>query len=248
MKLAEIFTQLTYGELSQLSLGGTEAGEINESNYDRVLAHINLGLTALYKRFPLKEGRLTVALQQGRFSYPLNSVYAVNNARSKELVRYIVDAPTAPFKDDIHKVESVWTAGGYEFALNDEAELYSLFTPSAAVLRVHSAVVINSPELPAHLKTDTLEVVYRANHPILDQNVGSFDPSTYEMELPYSHLEPLLLFVASRVNNPIGMTNEFHAGNSYASKYEQACQQLEVANLRVDQGMQSNRLQNNGWV
>lgn len=70
MKLIEIFNQLTFGELAQLSMGGMDAGEINDKNYDAVLSHINLGLTALHKRFPLKEGRLVVALQQEGIPIP----------------------------------------------------------------------------------------------------------------------------------------------------------------------------------
>lgn len=247
MKLMEVFNQLTYGELSQISLGGAEQGEINLTNYDKVVAHINLGLTALYKRFPLKEGRLTVELQQGRLTYPLSTAYAVSNTASLEPVKYILDSDTS-FKGDIHKVEGVFTSIGYELGLNDQANPYAVMTPSAQVLSVPATIVANGMDLPEYLKTSTLSVVYRANHPIIDVNAGAFDPETYEVELPYSHLEPLLLYVASRVNNPIGMTNEFHAGNSYAAKYEQACQQLEQLNLRVDQGSQYNRLESKGWV
>ena len=247
MKLSEIFSQLTYGELSQISLGGGEMGEIHEGNYDRVLSHVNLGLTALYKRFPLKQGRLTIALQQGRFTYPLSKLYAVSNTKSHEPVKYILDSDAA-FKEDIHKVEAVFTASGWELGLNDEADPYAIATPSAQVLRVPPSIVAGGSDLPEPLKTTTLEVVYRANHPVISQEFTSIDPSYYEIELPYSHLEPLLLFVASRVNNPIGMTNEFHAGNSYAAKYEQACQQLEQFNLKVDQGSQNNRILRNGWV
>ena len=247
MKLIEVFNQLTYGELSQISIGGAEQGEINSTNYDKVVAHINLGLTGLYKRFPLKEGRLTVALQQGRLTYPLNIAYAVSNTSSLEPVKYILDS-TEEFLGDIHKVEGVFTPVGYELGLNDQANPYAVMTPSAQVLSVPATIVANGMDLPEYLKTSTLSVVYRANHPIIDVNSGTFDPETYEVELPYSHLEPLLLFVASRINNPIGMTNEFHAGNSYAAKYEQACQQLEQFNLKVDQGSQYNRIEEKGWV
>jgi hypothetical protein len=76
----------------------------------------------------------------------------------------------------------------------------------------------------------------------------AFNPDNVEVELPDSHLEPLLLFVASRVHNPIGMSNEFHAGNSYYAKYEASCQQIELLNLLVDQGSQNTRHAANGWV
>jgi hypothetical protein len=44
------------------------------------------------------------------------------------------------------------------------------------------------------------------------------------------------------------MTNETNMGNTYYQKYEASCQQLEVSNLRVDQGSQNSRLYRNGWV
>ena len=248
MKLTEVFAQLTYGELSQLNIGGAEQGEINEDNYDAILAHINLGLTALYRRFPLKEGRLKLSLVPGRMTYPLTIAYAVNNSRSKEPVRFIVDLPTEKFIGDVLKVEQVRTSTGYELALNDGSDMFSVFTPSASVLRVPEAIVSQSANLPDQLRTSTLEVVYRANHPILSQETPRFNVETCELELPYSHLEALLFFVASRVNNPIGMVNEFNAGNNYAAKYEQACMALEEANLRVDQGAQFDKLHTKGFV
>ena len=55
MKLREIFEHLAYSELSQLNVGDTSLGLINESNYDKVLSAVNLGLTALHTRFCLKK-------------------------------------------------------------------------------------------------------------------------------------------------------------------------------------------------
>jgi hypothetical protein len=248
MKLKEIFDQLTHGELSQLSIGGAEAGAIAPTNYGKVLSHVNMGLTALYKRFPLKEGRLTVELQTGMTTYPINSNFAVNNRRSRESVRFIQDSAVEPFKDDIHKIERVYTSTGYEMGLNNETDPFSVFTPSATVLRGPALVVAGSVDLPDELKTETLEVVYRANHPIIVQGIGLFEPDRIDVELPYSHLEALLFYVASRVHTPTGMTNETNMGNTYYQKYEASCQQLEVSNLRVDQGSQNGRLYRNGWV
>ena len=248
MKLTEIFSHLTYGELSQLSIGGSEAGVIDETNYARVISHINLGLTALYKRFPLKEGRITLGLSLGRMTYPLTTDYAVSNTKSKQLVKYIQDSTAESFTNDILKVEGVYTANDYEFGLNDLADPYAIMTPSPTVIRVPPMVVAQSSDLPEELKTATLLVTYRANHPIIVADFGWFDPETYEVELPYTHLEPLLFFVASRVNNPIGMVNEFNAGNNYAAKYEHSCQLLEALNLKVDQGSQADKLHDRGWV
>lgn len=226
MNLQEVFDQLTYGELSQLSMGGGEAGVISESNYPRVLAHINLGLTALYKRFPLKEGRVSVALVPGKLLYT-----------------------TAIVAPELLKIERVLTDGGDELALNDESDIYSVFTPVASSLRVPAIVISQSADLPDWLKTTNLELVYRANHPKVVQGLGFFDPKRVHLQLPDSHLEPLLLFVASRAMTPMGVGQfEGQGGNNYYAKYEAACAQLETTNLKVDQGAQNSRLHRNGWV
>ena len=248
MKLAEIFSQLTHGELAQINLGGGEPGQIAPTNYKRVISHVNLGLTALYKRFPLKENRFTLELQSNRTVYPLISKYAVSSTSSRETVRYIKDSLAAPFKDDIHKIEKVVASSGYEFSLNDESDEYSVFTPSATVLRVSLDVVDQAMDLPDDLKTTLVEVIYRANHPLIVADGSYLEPEDIELELPYSHLEPLLLFIASRVHTPTGMTNETNMGNTYFAKYEASCQQIEATNLRVDQGSQNTRLYRNGWV
>lgn len=248
MKLQEIFNQLTYGELSQLHIGGGEQGTIAEADYPKVLSHINLGLASLYRRFPLKEGRFNLILQPGQVSYSLTSAYAINSRRSRAAVRYIEDTTADPFDDDINKIERVLTAEGYELGLNMEGNEHSCFTPSVNVLRVPKALVDPGQDKPDELKTSKLEVIYRANHPPIVVSAGYFDPGRVDVELPYSHLEALLYFVASRMHNPVGMSNEFHAGNNYAAKYEAVCAELEAINLRVDQGRVNTRLERNGWV
>lgn len=248
MKLKEVFDQLTYGELSNLNIGGGEEGEISVTNYPKVVAHINLGLAALYKRFPLKEGRVNIDLVPYQVSYIVHSDYAVGNRRSRATVKYVHDSIAEPFTDDILKIEKVFTDQGHELELNNSLNPWSVMTPSVNSLRVPEKLVDDKEDSDQYAYDTGLELVYRANHPKIVVAQGVFDPTRLELELPITHLEPLLLFVASRVNNPIGMTNEFHAGNSYAAKYEAACQRLEIDNLRVDQGSQDNRLRRKGFV
>jgi hypothetical protein len=248
MKLKEVFDQLTFGELSQIAIGGITDGEINENNYPNILAHVNLGLTGLYKRFNLKQGRLILLPQVGKTDYLLHSKFAVNGKRTTEPVRYIEDTVTSPFEDDILKIERVLTDDGVEFALNNLSDKYSVITPSSLVLRLPSPVADMDATVPIQYQTAKVHVVYRANHRRLDADTNASDPGNTEVELPYSHLEALLLFVASRVNNPIGMTNEFNAGNNYAAKYEMECQRLETAGLAIDQGSSGSKLRDRGFA
>lgn len=214
MKLSEVFEQLSAGELSQLSLGGAEAGQIDPSNYAKVIAHLNLGLTALYTRFALKEAELIIPLET-------------------DVLTYTVQAP------DLLKIERIFDAVGKEWALNDEANLLACRTLTPTTLKI-------PPELLA--QSGMLRVGYRANHPRVVTEYGYIDPEATVLELPYSHFQALLYFIASRCHNPVGMTNEFHAGNSYHAKYEAECMRLEGENLETDQGGQYNRLYVNGWV
>ena len=219
MLLSEVFNQLTYGELSQLDIGGRTLGTIQSGDYDKIVPHVNLGLTALYKRFNLKVGKHTLALLANQQTYTLPS--------------------------DVIKVEQVVTVKQVPLLLNDQLDEFSVLTPTAKTLWVPLDIVNNVASLPEEFKTPTLGLTYRANHAAIA--LFQFNPDTVNVELPDSHLEALLLFIASRVHNPIGMTNEFHAGNSYAAKFEAECKRLETDGLEIDQGTGNQRLRRNGF-
>lgn len=244
MKLQSIYDQLRRGELSQLSIGGQEQGIINENNHLVVLNAVNLGLTSLHTRFNLKEGNLKLILVPGTYNYVLKSAYGLGNSESTEVVRYI----EGDFFDDLAKVEAVFTEEGHELELNTRAK-YSCSTPNTHTLRVPVPIVDQDIDLHTSLKTNALDVVYRALHPeiVPDAYLG-LDIEEVEVDLPYPYLEPLLYFVGSRLHHPVGMTGDFQMGASYAAKYEQACQRLENINLQVDKGAANTKFQRNGWV
>ena len=245
MTLKEIFDQLSYGELSQLSMGGSGDTGITEANWERVLASVNLGLTELHKRFPLKEGRIDILLQPGQTTYVLDKKYAVANHESVGVTKYLQDTFAAPFDNVVMKIERVYDELGNELGLNQGGDSYDLLQTSCRTPNYNTLV------LPAELKGERVTVVYRENHHILLKEQGYFALDEVEVSLPYSHLEALLLYVASRIMNPIGVSGsqgQFHEGNNYAAKFEAACARLEQTNLRVDQGERNSRMERNGWV
>lgn len=143
MNLQEIFDLLTFGELAQLSIGGGEAGVINDSNMAKVLPHINLGLTSLYKRFKLKQASMVLPLVKGQ------SIYNI----------------TQP---DVIKIEEIHSPIGKVLSLNDPTDVNGCFTTSDRTLVVkdsftHSYLTIiyraNHPKLQAddgYVDIDTL--------------------------------------------------------------------------------------------
>jgi hypothetical protein len=269
MKLKDVFDQLTHGELGQLSIGGAKAGFIEDTNYDAMLCHVNMGLTALHRRFALKEGTLLLKFIPGVYRYKLQSTYALS---TEELVlgafplmlngvplitdfatlqdyQYIQDSPTDSFEDNILKVERVIaTDTGKELPLNDLGNEYSVRTPQVDHLLVPKLIVDQGADLPLAYRTQTLDVVFRANHVKIQPGAGMYDANRVEVDLPEAYLDALCYFIASRLYNPIGMVNEFHAGNSFAAKFEMICQQLKDANLEIDQGSSSDRFEARGFV
>ena len=244
MKLQEIFDQLRQGELSQLSIGGQAQGVINDKNQGVVINAVTLGLSNLYTRFNLLEGSLKLILVPGVYSYHLKSAFALNNPNSNEPVKYI----EGEFEDDLSKVEAVFTEEGHQIDLNMRSK-YSCITPSTHILKVPVTVVEQDINLPTVLKTNALDIVYRAMHPPIETDqYGDIDPEMAEIALPYPYLEALLYFVASRIHHPVGMTGDFQMGASYSAKYEQACQRLENSNLQVDKGKGNTKFETNGWV
>jgi len=240
MKLSEVFFQLSVGELSQVCASEENTGQIKEHLVPAILGHVSLGLTALYTRFNLKESQLIIDPQEDLLVYTLSSKHSLITGSAP--VKYIKDSLDSPFKDDILKVEFVVDNTGCSWALNDEANHLACRTPSPTVLRI--------PEV-LRSKGSDLIVGYRANHPAVSYkqpNGYPFNPEKIDIELPSSHLQALLYFVASRYHNPVGMSNEFHTGNSYYAKYEAECMRLEMENLETDQGGQYDRLYANGWV
>jgi hypothetical protein len=246
-KLSQIFEQLTQGELSQVSMGGAAAGEIGDEQYRSVGNHVMLGLTSLYKRFDLKRGQLIIELQSDRIVYPLHSKFAVEGKNSLELVRYIKDTPDDPFLDDIIKILTISGDSGYAFNLNDYTDHFSIVTPTMNSIRVPIDVVNPGTELAKEYRTASLVVDYQANHPKFMPKIADINPMAINIELPDTHVQALLYFVASRVHNPIGMGAEFNAGNNWAQRYELECQQLEGEGGEIDSLDGNTRAQRGGW-
>lgn len=247
MKLSEIFAYLTEGELSQLSIGGGDPGQIREEDYRRVMRSINLGLTSLFTRFFLKEGKLELVLDPDITRYTLNSVHAVSNTTTG-VPKYINDVGN-PFKDDLLKIQSVKTDAGYELPLNVPGNEFSCTSASHDVLEVPTALALQSNDLPEHYKTSVLNVTYRAAHPLLDVSDGvTINPSSIEVALPFAYLPPLLYYVAARIHHPSSLASEINPATSYYAKYEQACLRLENENLDLDRDDSNTKFYGRGWV
>lgn len=235
MKLKDIYDQLAYGELRLLKLGSGNIDADNEGlpveSFIKMLPTIQLGLTELYKKFMLREGHISVPLVEGQVSYILKKKH---------------DVPV-DFEDNLLKVERIYGTfrkEKYEIPLNRINNKAAIRTTSHDVL-----LVPDDTELaPWLLETDTLKIVYRANHPKINVNTANAAPLVVDIDLPMTHLQALLYFVASRLHNPMGMSQEFHEGNNYAAKYENELMKLTDLNYEIDDDADDERVLADGWV
>lgn len=245
MVLQDIFDAMSFGEFSQISLGGQDSGVINEHNWNILIPHINLGLTDLHKRFYIREGRVKLNLLPQKTMYRLHSNHALTN-RNNRYEKYILDSKEAPYQDDLLKIEKV-LAKGTELHLNDLGDKWSVITLGVDLLKLPDEL-ITEKQHPDYWNTKELEIIYRANHPKISIPLGFFNPSREEVQLPEAFLNALVLFVASRVFFPIGLQNEQRISTNYAAKYEAECLSL------IHQGVDLNRMEthykfsDNGWI
>lgn len=227
MKLIDVVRQLRAGELSKLSLG-TQDDIIN------LFPHINLALTALHTRFPLRMKSVDIQQYDHISDYVLDRAFAQTNDESGELYKYILDTQAAPFIEDIIKIEQVFDELGCELPLNDIVRYESVYTPN------YNTIQVGRPNGDM-----MMSVTYRADHPkILD----STDPNTFEVQISHSYLEPLLYFVAARVNSVMPSLDGQNTSNNFLMRYENACALLEQKTVLHKDEPSNMKLRDNGWV
>ncbi len=246
MKLQEIFDHLSASVLTQISIGGQTQGVVNSENRQRVTGMITQGLTDLHTRFLLKEKFCRLLLSPTTSIYQLNAKFAQSNADSGELTKYIDDSEM-PFLDDITRVHSVTTDGGFELFTSPAAK-YKVRLVSQTSVQVPQAILTQSNDLPPVYKTEGLVVTYCANHPAVGKTALSLmDPDTVDIDLPVQYLQALLYYVGHMAYTPIGQMAENSLGLSYSIKYEQECLRLKNGGVEIQASKEYDRMRDKGW-
>ena len=238
MRLSEIFNQLTYGELSQFAVAGKNTNGIQYESYPEVIAHVNLALTALHKRFQISRKEVILVPDTAIHIYYLHTDYLVGNTSSSKPVKYLLDSEYEVFTGDVIKIEQVFDSYGKDVPLNEVGNTASLFVNSYNSLRILTPDPMNP-----------LSVVYQADHPRIA--VDAMYPDDTEVELPPTLLQHLLLFIAARVtaSNPSITESNVNDSINFMNKYEMACLEIEQRNLLGTTIIDSNtRFTDCGWV
>lgn len=245
--MKEVVNLLCESELVNLAFVDLDTKELNTAKLPSLVRSINLGALELHKRFNLKEGTLVLNVQPGQNLYFLRQEFQEGaKARPSIPVQYISALPGKFFTVGLLKVEKVLDSKGYEYKLNEEDSCLSVYTPQADVIEIPD----NLLKYMADSNITQLTVKFRkapVQHLICEDFAD--DWSCKQIDLPYTHLQALVYFVAKRSHNSVGFTeNSTRERIDYNSLFEQECANLDALNLRVDRQGGDDRLRRGGWV
>lgn len=238
MLLTEIFDHLSYGELSQLFVGGSIASVntdgIPVDAYPRIVSFINLALIDLYKRFPLKENKFTLQQYESINRYQLKIAFALSNVTSVEPIKYIIDSASAPFADDVLLINRILNPDGVPYALNDIHNPDSLYTPEDKVLLINT---------PVDATLNTIEYRCYPEKVVLVDN----DIEGVEVNLPDSLVAALLAYIGFRAHIALP-EGDAAKSTGFFSKYKKICDEINEFGLLNKPAPTCNRFEANGWV
>ena len=238
MKLTDVFEYLQYGELAEMSVGGRDELGIKGTRSKEVVSMINLALTELHKRFPLRFEEVIVQQYDHIQTYHLHSRYSITKGDPQYAPHYIVDSLIDPFKDNVLKIERIHNEDGEELFLNDGNQYWSVHTPR-----------YNTIQVPYTEKENAMSVMFRANHPKIDLDLE--DLSLVELDIPDGLLEPLCLYVGARffANSPsLRGQGETIDGQMFTARFEQACLKYSEMGLQNTENTTNLKAPMNGWI
>lgn len=274
LRLADVFDNILFAELSQTAMA--DSGVLTIENANRVITIINAGMAEIYKRFYLKRKELQLQTCKGITRYTLDMAHARQMEKLKG-IRYIIDCED-PILDDLMEIVQIFNCNtGGEYPLNvdtgsvpvrgsggvygcgtlDVPHGVTTRTPYGCRVGYYMPDVIYTPayniiRVPDCFAPTRLRVVYRASGQRIKkvEDNGLYDPERIVIDLPYSYLEPLVYYIASRLlsANMNGVDQQFHEGNNYYSKFNSACAMLVDQGLDVDTIGGYDKLHGKGFV
>jgi hypothetical protein len=226
MYIKEIFEHLAQGELRTLAIGGMDDGGILRHNYDKIIPHINMGITEIYKRFPAQAQKIDIQCDPSILEYKLHRDYTQSSGTAPVL--YIMDSVEEPFLGDIIRIEEI--TGKVLNNNNDDTSIHTDYL---------SFIV---PEATDEL----MELSYRAKLPHVD--INTFYINTTELNLPYAYLSALLNYIGMRMTIGMPPKEGVSDSNTFLGRFEASIAKIFELGLVVTDNTTNEKAINNGWV
>jgi hypothetical protein len=217
MQLLELYRRLSYGELSNLAIGGEGVGVITEDAQPRITEYANEALLRLHSRFLLRENILFLRQIDHLTYYYLLKRFARSELKTPPCPNtphlYILDNDDEPFENDLIKILEVMDQDGCKLPLNDSENCKSLFTPQPNLLQI-----------PDPIADRVLSINYQARHPKLTHT-----DVCQEIDLPFALEGALTAYIAHKVFSHMNTQESSAKGAEHLQIYDLICQ--EVADM-----------------
>lgn len=233
MNTNQLLTELSFGELSTLSLSNEGDGTIRKSDYGKMLAFINDALQVFHNRFKINEKVVIVELNEYTTTYHLLPRFAVSQQPQEDVIfAYVRDLPHSPFKGDVNKIIAVWDSEGNERAINDEAKENSIFIMQKNSFTVPNPV--NGIQLYIHYLPAPI--------PITRDNLDM------ELDIPDVIIPALKAYIASKVFMSIGSNDSIRLSHEYQSRYLLMVNELQATDITSGSRHIENPFEDRGWI
>ncbi len=219
MNVGDLFAQLSFGELSNLSIGMEGAGTIIPAMQPSIVNHANNVLTQIYSRFTHNKYYVNLELVADQTKYFIRPAHAVTALPlDNDVPRYILDTEAEPFVHELIKILDIEEA--VDTNEDNETNIHLNDTMDADAIRTLSYDTILVPNPVAGI---VLILECQVNH--LPLTLTTVDLAE-EIVLHPLLQDALVAKVASRVYS--GMNGEENAAKASRlnAEYEAACQMV----------------------
>jgi len=237
--LKDLFSLLASGEFSNIAITKDSRGSIDESEYGKLINHINLAIIELHKRFNFFEEEIVLCADPAVELYYLRPDYMAKPGATS-LTRYIEQPAGNTGSLNIIEIKDVYDELGNKIALNNRFSVPHIKQKALDTLR------ITGLEVP-----QKLSIVFQS-YPDPVQLNDSFSVDSVLLNIPPTVVEAILYYVAARVYKPMGANSSADASDksaSYQHQYELSCQKLALYGLSADDNDRDDeRFVKQGWA
>jgi hypothetical protein len=236
--LKDIFTLLATGEFSNIALDKDRNGNLDESEYEKVIGHLNLALVELYKRFKFQEEEINIHVNMTESIYYLRPEYMVPLGFIST-TKYLEKPSDSDGSLNIIEVKDIYDANDEKLSFNNR--FATPFIKQKAV----DTFKITGLEAAA-----VYRIVYQAHPPLIILD-NDFELDECAINIPRTILDAILYYIATRIYRPIGANNSTanaDKGDNYQQQYELACQKIDLYGLDIQFDDEPDNYERDGWA
>lgn len=220
--LQELFDDLSYGELSNQSIGKPIGKIDNSFDHPKLVSFINAGLLDLYTRFRILERTVNIPSILPGETYFIPSDSGSDGDSSFQS------------NQDFIRLLAAYDSEGLVLPIDEPSALIGI-----------EGVPPDSVKNPSLEAIEDFSIVYQAAYPKIEIT-EQFDPETLELHFPRYLKKALLLYVAHKATFKMPKGNE--RTSTYWGAYESECQDIKTNGLLPDISFEKQSFTNNGWV